>query len=529
MNLISTKGIIRKISISFLGLVAVWGLFLWAADKGLAEGRRFPALRLNMPTDLTQPDLHKTSAQIDNTVLGMTIYETLFSYDHAFNLKPFLCSSYQYSSDGMILTLNLRKGVRFHDGSEMKAEDVKFSIDRCRDGQLPAYHVNNFKPIKEVQIAGPYQVKIIMSSPMPGLLEYLATSVGTVAIMPKKVVEGNGNKVLKPIGTGPYQFVAWERDNRVTMKRFDKYSSPEGPVNGLLGKRHNYADQLIFFVMKEPSTRVMALERGDIDFVSPLPYQQVDELKKRKDLVVQTGLSPNSVWYLFYVSFKHPWLSKLEFRKALAYALDRKEITKAAVWGYGTPSFSIIPPKLPAYSPDLEQMAPSYDPAKAKEFLNKSGYKGEKIKILTSKNYTPMYDQAVAAQAMWAAIGINTELEVVDWATHLVRWRKGEHEINSFAMIGRLDAIDQSWVVGKDNYYGYNNPEVDEIREVMSKTIDPAKMNQLYRQIYQITTKDIPFMNNFYIHACIAFKPQLKGMEDFDIFKTRVWNLYLEK
>ena len=201
--------------------------------------------------------------------------------------------------------------------------------------------------------------------------------------------------------------------------------------------------------MKEPATRIMALDRGDIDAVPVFRTSRLTTSKRDKIFAVETGLVPSAPWYMFYLNFNHPYLSKLDFRKALAYALDRKEITKAAVWGYGTPTFSIIHPQLPAYSPDLEKMAPYYDPAKAKEFLSKTGYKGEKIKILTSKNYTPMYDQVLAAQAMWAAIGINTEVEVVDWATHLARWQKGEHEILSFAMIGRIDPLSQTVPLGR--------------------------------------------------------------------------------
>lgn len=412
-----------------LGLIAFFIAVGLISTPVLGAPKRGGIYRSSMATDLTNLDLHKTPAEIDNAVLGMTVYEPLFTFDEKFNVKPFLCESYKFSQDGLTLTLNLRKGVKFHNGAELQAEDAKFCLDRVRDPKLPGAHRDNLPNIKEVKETGPYQVQILMSKPIPNILQILATGVGTIGMMPKKVLEANDNKVVKPIGTGPYEFVSWERDTKVILKRFEAYSSADGPINGLLGKRNAYFDQIIFNVMKEPATRIMALDRGDLDVVPVLPYQQIDDLKKRKDIKVVTGLVPSAPWYMFYVNFNHPYLSKLDFRKALAYALDRKEITKAAVWGYGTPTFSIIHPQLPAYSPDLEKLAPNYDPAKAQDFLKKSGYKGEKIKILTSKNYTPMYDQVLAAQAMWAAIGINTEVEVVDWATHLARWQKGEHEI----------------------------------------------------------------------------------------------------
>ncbi|MCP4693286.1 MAG: hypothetical protein GY859_34915, partial [Desulfobacterales bacterium] len=190
---------------------------------------------------------------------------------------------------------------------------------------------------------------------------------------------------------------------------------------------------------------------------------------------------------------------------------------------------SVISPMLPAYTSDLEKMAPAYDPAKAAEYLKKTKYKGEKIKILTSRNYAPMYDQVVAAQAMWAMVGINTEIEVVDWATHLARWKKAEHEILSFAMIGRMDPVAQTWNLSKTNFYGYENPRIDELRAAMNDTVDPAERNRLFREIYKITVRDAPYMINFYIDNTFAFKDNVKGFTNFDSFRTRVWNMHFQK
>jgi peptide/nickel transport system substrate-binding protein len=187
-----------------------------------AAGKRGGVLRTSIPTDLTQIDLHQTSAEIDNYVLGMTVYETLFARDEKNNVQPFLVESYQYSDDGLLLTLNLKKGVKFHNGAEMTAEDVKFSLDRVRDPNLPGFHVNNLKNVTEVKVTGPYQVQLVLSGKMANLLDYLATDVGTIAIMCKQDLEANGNKVIKPIGTGPYKWVEWVKDSKVVLERFDE-------------------------------------------------------------------------------------------------------------------------------------------------------------------------------------------------------------------------------------------------------------------------------------------------------------------
>ena len=289
-----------------LMIVAAIAMF---AGPSQAAGKRGGVLRMTMPTDLTQLDLHQTSAEIDNAILSMTVYETLFTYDGNNNIKPFLVESYEFSNDGLLLTMNLKKGVKFHNGEEMTAEDVKFSLDRVRDDQLPGFHANNLKAVTEVKITGPYQVQLVLSA-----------------------------KVVTPIGTGPYRWVQWVKDSKVVLDRFDGYSSADGPVDGLLGTRHRYFDRLEYYVMKEPSTRIMALDKGDVDFTAILPYHMIDDLKKRDDITVYSALPPDAVWYMYYVNFNHPILADVNFRKAMAYALDRGQITQAAVWGYGTPT-----------------------------------------------------------------------------------------------------------------------------------------------------------------------------------------------
>ena len=207
-------------------------------------GKRGGVLRMTMPTDLTQIDLHQTSAEIDNGVLSMTVYETLFAHDEKYKIKPFLAESYKFSDDGLLLTLNIRKGVKFHNGEVMSAEDVKFSLDRVRDEKLPGFHVTNLKNVKEVKVTGPFQVQVMLAAKMANLLEYLSTNVGTIAILSKKDLEANGNKVVKPIGTGPYKWVEWIKDSKVVLERFNEYSSADGQVDGMLGARHRYFDRL---------------------------------------------------------------------------------------------------------------------------------------------------------------------------------------------------------------------------------------------------------------------------------------------
>jgi peptide/nickel transport system substrate-binding protein len=169
-----------------------------------------------------------------------------------------------------------------------------------------------------------------------------------------------------------------------------------------------------------------------------------------------------------------------------------------------------------------------YQPELAKKLLKEAGYTGESLTITTSKNYPQMYDQAVAAQAMWAAVGINTKIEVVDWATVLARWTKGDHDILSFAMIGRTDPWAQTWAMSDKNYYGYKNPKVDELRDALLKTTDPKEINRIFRMIHAVSIEDVPFLINFYINTNYAVGPKLKNFDRFDLFIPRYWNMKVE-
>jgi len=151
-------------------LVVIAAVLVLLAGPSQAAGKRGGLFRMTLATDLTQVDLHQTSAEIDNGVLAMTVYETLFSYDGNNNIKPFLAESFEFSDGGKLLTLNLRKGVKFHNGEEMTAEDVKFSLDRVRSSELPGFHVTNLKAVTEVNITGPYQVQLVLSAKMSNLL-----------------------------------------------------------------------------------------------------------------------------------------------------------------------------------------------------------------------------------------------------------------------------------------------------------------------------------------------------------------------
>ena len=113
-------------------ILMIVAVIAMVAGPSAAAGKRGGVLRMSMPTDLTQVDLHQTSAEINNIVLAMRVYETLFTYDGNNSIKPFLVESYQFSNDGLLMTMNLKKGVKFHNGEEMTAEDVKFSLDRVR-------------------------------------------------------------------------------------------------------------------------------------------------------------------------------------------------------------------------------------------------------------------------------------------------------------------------------------------------------------------------------------------------------------
>jgi peptide/nickel transport system substrate-binding protein len=284
--------------------------------------------------------------------------EQLIRNNDKMQLEGRLAESWEMSEDIKSVTFRLRRGVKFHDGSELTAEDVKFTLDRIKGPSFKSRLAYTLKDLDRVEIVDKYTVICHLKKPTVGFLRNLVRAGG---IIPKKVVERVGNKAFAnhPIGTGPFKFAEWVKDSHVTFEAFDDYWDGRPKI-----------DRLIFRVIPEASTRVAALLAGEVDVISGITPDQVKSIKKAKNCTLEPvgGLFIN---FLLLNTLKPPF-DNVKVRQAVNYAMDVDSIVKHVYGGYATRLRGLYGDKLFSYDP--KSWVYPHDVEKAKKLLAEGGY-----------------------------------------------------------------------------------------------------------------------------------------------------------
>src|SRR5512136_1128779 len=253
-----------------VGLLAVVGPA--ASGTPVTGGTLRAALTASAPSLDPHSGTHLAIREI-----GMHSSENLLTFDSKFQVVPQLADRWETSADGKVYTFHLRQGVKFHNGREMTAEDVKASVDRFR---AIAPRRNELDDVEKIEVTGPSTVRMTLKQVNAAFLAAIANPICQLAILPKEAVEGRPINKADIIGTGPYRFAEWIPDRWVRIVRFPDYK-PEGTVDaagGFGGARHAYADEIRFVPVPEPGARVAGLQTGEYDFADFLPSGSIAQL-----------------------------------------------------------------------------------------------------------------------------------------------------------------------------------------------------------------------------------------------------------
>ena len=272
---------------------------------------------------------------------------------------PCLAESWSASEDGLTYDFALRRGVQFHNGAAVTAEDVKFSFDR--------YHGASYALMKErvaaVETPDPQRVTFRLNQPWPDFLTFYTGATGAGWIVPKKYVEKVGDDGFRkaPIGAGPYKFVSFTPGVELVLEAFDQYWRKPPRVK-----------RLVLKVIPDEATRLAALKAGEVDIAYSIRGELAEQLRHTPGLTMKPVVLQGAFWLYFPEQWdpKSPWYD-LRVRKAANLALDRKTINQALTLGYSHVTGSIMPDNFDFY---WAPPAPAYDPAKAKQLLAEAGY-----------------------------------------------------------------------------------------------------------------------------------------------------------
>ncbi|WP_332681963.1 ABC transporter substrate-binding protein [Bosea sp. (in: a-proteobacteria)] len=470
----------------------------------------------------------------DNTDdFALQLVEGLVGYDEGGVATPLLAEKVELSADGRTYTFTLREGVRFHNGAELSSTDVLWSWNRYMDPKTDWRCTSEFdgrSGLKVEEATAPDARTFVMKIDKPNalFLDTLArTDCAMTAILHKDSVKADGSWD-KPIGTGPYKFGEWKRGEYFTMTAFDGYKSPkEGSRDGYVGAKRPLLKEVKFLVVKDPATVKAGLLSGALDMAEILP-SDVEELRRNPKLAV--AVQPNAVRHVFLIQTRDAVMGNQKLRQAIAAALDMEELVAAASNNLGKPNSSPIY-SASSYFGEAEKKGHAYDPARARKLLQEAGYKGEKIVILANKRPTvPSFPAAVVAQQMLQSVGVNAEIEVLDWATQLDRFNKGNFQMQSFSFSARFDpaiAFEQfSGPKDKQPRKVWDNPEAQKLIDRLFLTSDRAERQKLVNQLHQRVIDEVPLIFVFNGLDVIAHAKRVQGFKPWQS-KLRMWEVTL--
>jgi peptide/nickel transport system substrate-binding protein len=482
-------------------LAALTGVGVTAASAQdatpAADVKTGGVLRVGLSADPAELDPHLTSLTAAWHVIEH-VYETLISYDETLAPIPALAESWEIADDGLTYTFALRQGVKFHNGRDFVADDVKYSFDRIMDPATASPYSSDFVGVASVEAADAGTVVFTLSTPDASFLAKLMGS--SIAIVPREAVEENGDLMQTMVGTGPFSFVEYIPNTSVTLERFADYWDAPLP----------YLDGLELTVAIDPTVRRTALVQGSVDLIEYAPVQDLPIFEGDDSLAVYGDQNTN-IRYMAFNLAREPF-DILEVRQAIAMVIDRGPIIQSAVFGGGAPTVTVFPPTYWAGS-EVEIPAPDIEGAKA--LLAEAGYPDGFSTVLHSwAQYPFLSNAALVIQEQLRQIGIEAETDFQENAIYLENYFQGNFDLSvtgTSAYVDPNDVIESNFASSRTNLAGsYSNPEVDALIAEGIATTDQEARAGIYQQIQEILLEDLPWVNLFIATQYEAAKTYVK-------------------
>ncbi|NLN16790.1 MAG: ABC transporter substrate-binding protein [Firmicutes bacterium] len=455
--------------------------------------------------------------------VGMHIFESLVTFDENFAVVPMLAESWDISPDGLVYTFYLRKGVPFHNGKEMKAEDVWASVVRFLEVSPRKGELAN---LEEVKVIDDYTVEFRLSQPTGPFLAALANPIAQLAIMPREAVEGKPARQAEIIGTGPYKFVEWIPDRHVKVVRFEDYKPIAMPSSGFAGDKAAYIDEILFIPVPEPGARVAGLEAGDYDFADFLPAISVPDLMDRPDLVLDS-LMPYT-WPVIYFNFARHF-GDLRLRQAVQAGLDLEEIMIASSDGAGRLDPGMYFQEQVWHSNVGAELYNQKNLEKAKALMKEAGYGGEEIIVVTNTDYEYMYKAAIVLEQQLKKMGFNVKLVVLDWPGSLdLRSDLTKWDIFFSSHSTRFDpSANDFYFMPGTTFFAYDNPEmVKYLQQGMASTSFEDRY-RAYEQAQRIFYEDVAMIKLYDLGIWQGWQEYVKGYRPWVMINFN--NVWLDK
>lgn len=460
------------------------------------------------------------------------VFETLLNFgEQDTTINPGLAKEWEVSEDGLTYTFQLQEGVKFHDGTDFNAEAVIKNINRWKGGKEEDFYYFNsmFKAegediIKDVTAEGDYTVVFTLSRPQAPFLKNLAMS--PFGIGSPTAFEAAGDKFGdNPVGTGPFKFTEWKRNDSITIEKFEDYWQEGFPK----------LDKVIFRSIPDNSARLNELMAGNIDLADGI--NPSDGKTVEGDSTLQLIERPSmNIGYLGLTNTRAPFDNKL-VRQAVNYAIDKQAIVDAFFEGRAEVAANPMPPSISGYNDAISPYP--YDPEKAKSLLAEAGYDGKEIELWAMPVPRPyMPDGAKVAEVIQKNledVGIPSKIVTFEWATYLEKAKNGEADAFMLGWTGDNGDADNFIYtlldkdnIGSNNYAYYTNEEVHSLLIQAQSETDENVRNELYKKAQEIIHDDAPWVPLAHSTPLLAAKAGVNGFLPHPTGSDKLHNVSME-
>ncbi|MEA2513814.1 MAG: peptide/nickel transport system substrate-binding protein [Thermomicrobiales bacterium] len=465
-------------------------------------------------------------------LVNLWIFDALIRLDNSLQPVPELAESWSASEDGLTWEIKLRQGVTWHDGTPFSADDVAFTVYKILDPTTQTQYRGNFSalvgyaeltdpdapvtpeqlPQAPVEVVDPSTVRFHLAAPFaPFLVQSLHLPIAPKHLL-ADVDVNQAEFNTKPVGTGAWQFVDWQKDNRLVLKAYDGYYGGRPQL-----------DELVLRVIPDETVLLQELRTGGIEFMERVPREAVADLQSSPEY--QVALVDNVGCSFISFNTTHPVLSDKAVRQAVGCAVDMATFIDAVLLGLALPATGLYPPYTWMYEPDVRKY--TYDPAQAEQLLDAAGWVKDgdskrskdgvplKFTMSTFKGHEAGEQLLASAKEWLAAVGIEMEIQIIELAAWIDTLVNSTFEATMSNWDGGIDPDDYGYGMyhskGGRNRAKYVNPEIDAVLEQGRTELDQEQRKAAYSAFQKIAAEDVPYLPVYHYQHIYAYRSQFSG------------------
>jgi peptide/nickel transport system substrate-binding protein len=436
----------------------------------------------------------------DSNKVYTLIYDNVVNLNSDAEVVPNLAKDWSRESDTQFV-FDLEEGVTFHNGEEFTADDVKYTYDWIQNNENP--RKNYVEAVEDVVVENDTTVRFDLSEPYAPFLYKVHAVMWPLSETAMNEYGDDYNQ--NPVGTGPFQMTSWDSGNKAVLEKYDDYWKDDQPN----------IDRIEFRILPEDSSKVAQLESGSIDLLDRMPPQFTDRVENSGNARVITTAGVSSGRIDFNTDVEP--LGDRDVRRAIAWALDKQQITQTVLQGYGNPAKSILPDSFPQYNDSISDFNhPNGDVEQAQSLLEDAGYSDLSFQIKTSTS-SRHERTATLVQSMLDQIGIDTSIQSLEGNAFFSQETEGDYEIavSNWTWFGDPDTLLYLYHTDGLNVWNISNDELDGLLEEQRRTVNPDARQEIIDEIQKIVYEEAYSVYTYYPERIQGISNRIQGYEQY--------------